>query len=59
MRSLLISGQDGDDQVVDHVPGEFGAEGAVGGQQPEQMRLDYLVGELGQGAGLAVSLLSP
>src|SRR5580692_528021 len=48
MRSLLVCGKDGDDQVVDYVPGEFGAEGAVGGHLPEQVRLDHLMCEAGQ-----------
>jgi hypothetical protein len=41
--SFLAAGQDGDDQVIDHVPGEFVAEGAAVGHAPRDVRLDHFV----------------
>jgi len=60
MRFLLVCGKDGDDQVVDYVPGEFGTERAAGGHLPEQVRLDHLVREAGQcGVDAAGQLSAP
>jgi hypothetical protein len=41
--SFLVRGQDGYDQVIDHVPGEFLAEGAAVGHSPQHVRLDHFV----------------